>query len=365
MSGNLYFVPFSDTVIRRYKSWRDLPSHGKLDPRLCHGKIRVTLTARTPVMVAGEGRINERGLDTAIFSRDPRGKFRIPGSSFRGLIRQNMQILGLGAVCTGRGEDIPDGDRNLVHGNRDPKYGIPKAHQKNMMDYPRSMLGFVIQEEMKRDAYPKYRQYGGRPQKPRFKTICYRSRISVGDLMAQGNPKELNTVRIDQRLPRQNHPDFITETGGNSFRLNGFRQYPPRPVAPEPWKARQGFRPLDAGTRFTGVIRYRNLHPDELGLLLWSLRLEEGCLQTIGMGKAEGYGQMTLTIDSLVEYVPENLYSSLTNAGTPVQNTAKRVDELIRTYRSYAAKPEAAGTDPANLPHIKTFLDLRSDRRVR
>lgn len=354
MSKNLYFVPFCDRVIRRYESYKDLPSHGRLDDGLYSGKISVTLTARTAVMVGGENRVWENGQPTAVFSKDPREKYRIPGSSFRGLIRQNMQILGLGAICTGPGEDIPGGDKNRVHGKRDPQCGLPASHRKNMLDYPHSIMGFVFLEEKKQNVRrPK-------DQKKQYDAICYRSRVSVGDLTALGRPMELNTRRIDQRLPRQDDPDFITELPDGSFRLNGFRQYPPRTtVAPESWRARQGMKPLDEGTRFSGVIRYRNLHIDELGLLLWCLRLEEGCVQTIGMGKAEGYGQMELKITGLVEYDSRVLYGSLTGMGTAAQNTDQRVEELIRAYRSYAAAPGRAGQDPAQMDHIKTFFRLR------
>ena len=341
MSDDLHFVPFSGTVIRRYEDHRFLPGHDRLDPRRLHGEIHVTLEALSPVMIS-DGRCRwENGAKIALFSADARNRCRIPGSSLRGLIRQNMQILGLGCVCTGRNEEIPDGFRNYVYGNREPRYGLPRSHQQGLLDYSRSIMGFVM----------KLPSQAG--------TFCYRSRISVGGLHTLETPRELPAVLLQQSLPRQDSPSFIEERGERKVRLKGFRQYPPTQTTQTSAFARLGFRPLAAGTRFSGTIRYRNLAPDELGLLLWCLRLEEGCVHTMGMGKAAGYGQMALTIDKLVEYDTNSLYSSLTNTGTPAADTAKRVDELIQAYRKYAAQPGRAGQDPAKLPAIEQFLALR------
>ena len=357
MSDNLHFVPFSDIVIRRYQDHEVLPAHNRMDPRLLHGEIHVTLTAVSPVMISGGSRKWENGANVALFSTDARNRFRIPGSSLRGLIRQNMQILGLGAVCAGRNEDIPDGFKNYVDGGREPRFGLPRSHQQGLLDYSRSVMGFVMKfkKETPGGYSPKYQG------KEKIETVCYRSRISVGELHPTGTPRELPTVLLEQSLPRQSSPSFIEELGGKRFRLKGFRQYPPiQPPKASPF-AKLGFRPLAAGTRFTGTIRYRNLAPDELGLLLWCLRLEEGCVHAMGMGKAAGYGQMALTIDKLVEFDPQTLYSSLTSTGTPAADTAKRVDELIQVYRKYAAQPGRAGQDPAELDTIKKFLSLRKD----
>ena len=359
------FVPFCDTVIHRYANRWQLPSHGVMDKRLLHGQITVTITARTPIMVSDGSRVKEGPILAALFSRDAQGRYRIPGSTLRGLIRQNMQILGLGALTIDRGEDIsPD----KVYGGAMPWNGMPGSHSalladdprddpefhdrgrktyvteyRGTLDYPRSIMGFVMREYQPRN-------------KPR--TLCYRSRISVGDLTALGAPRELSTVPVNQTLPRQSDPDFIQNLGKGRFRLSGFRQYPPMTVRSEPWDSRQGIRPLDAGTRFTGVIRYRNLHSDELGLLLWCLRLEEGCVHAMGMAKGYGYGQVSISIDALTEFDPSTLYGSLTATGTPAADTAARVEQLIQTYRRFAANPGFAGRDPAVMPHIRTFLDL-------
>lgn len=345
------FVPFCETVIRRYTSFRELPPHDVMDPRLLHGEIHLTLTARTPVIVSGGRHFKEGAASVSLFATDAYGRYRIPGSSLRGLIRQNMQILGLGLVRVGREDEIP----NLpVANNGRPADGLPQSYRipedQDFLDYPRSIMGFVGRKHSVTSRYGK----------PKWVSDCYRTRISIGDLHAVGTPRELHTVLLQQELPRQDSDAFIIQENGR-FRLKGTRQYPLREVSQnQPYFSKQGFRPLAAGSQFTGTIRYRNLHADELGLLLWCLRLQEGCLHTMGMAKAAGYGQLELKIDSLVEYDPAQLYSSLTVGGISRGETGVRIDALINAYQDYAVKQtNIHPTSLLEMPHIRTFLKLK------
>ena len=91
------FVPFSEKVLLRYAGPEELPRHDQIDPALKSGDIHVTMTADTPVFVS-DGRDN--------FFRGPNGQYALPGSTIRGMVRENMQILGFG--CVHPGEDFED-----------------------------------------------------------------------------------------------------------------------------------------------------------------------------------------------------------------------------------------------------------------
>lgn len=91
------FVPFSEKVLLRYAGPEELPRHDQIDPALKSGEIHVTMTADTPVFVS-DGRDN--------FFRAPNGQYALPGSTIRGMVRENMQILGFG--CVHPGEDFED-----------------------------------------------------------------------------------------------------------------------------------------------------------------------------------------------------------------------------------------------------------------
>ena len=95
-----------ERVLVRYDSLEALPRHDRIDPKLLTGEIQVTMTAETPVFVSDGNKENPH------FFRGPNGEFMLPGSTIRGMVRQNMQILGFGPARGGFG-----GLSNLFPGN--------------------------------------------------------------------------------------------------------------------------------------------------------------------------------------------------------------------------------------------------------
>mgnify|MGYP000143356245 FL=1 len=55
---------------------------------------------------------------------------------------------------------------------------------------------------------------------------------------------------------------------------------------------------LPEKTVFVGKVRFKNLTKQELGLLLWAMRLERDSQMNIGKAKAYGYGRIALNIKS-------------------------------------------------------------------
>ena len=94
------FVPFTERQpFMRYTDVSKLPAHDKLCAELLTGEIHLTLTAETPVFVSD-------GQENADFFRGANGNYMIPGSTIRGMVRENMQILGDGLVL--KDEDLED-----------------------------------------------------------------------------------------------------------------------------------------------------------------------------------------------------------------------------------------------------------------
>jgi CRISPR-associated protein (TIGR03986 family) len=87
------FVSFSDKVYTYPEE--KLTGHNAVDEELFTGELDYELTAQTPIFVDG---------GTGEFHRDPYGNYSIPGSTMRGLIRNNVQILGLCSMA----DDIDD-----------------------------------------------------------------------------------------------------------------------------------------------------------------------------------------------------------------------------------------------------------------
>ena len=96
------FIPFAENPWLPYSSIDELPPHDRIDPKRRTGELHITLTAETPVFVAGEKGGQPGG--TSHFFRTPDGAFAIPGSTIRGMTRANMQILSFAPMRLG--EDI-------------------------------------------------------------------------------------------------------------------------------------------------------------------------------------------------------------------------------------------------------------------
>ena len=87
------FVPFYENPYQYPE--KKLTAHNAAAEDLFTGEITYEVTAQTPVMI-DDG--------TQHFYKDAKGRYAIPGSTMRGLIRNNVQVLGL---C-GYEDDIDD-----------------------------------------------------------------------------------------------------------------------------------------------------------------------------------------------------------------------------------------------------------------
>lgn len=231
------------------------------------------------------------------------------------------------------------------------------------LDYPHAVFGFTGRER------------------------SYRSRVSVGDFPAEDGVLEGKAARLILAQPKPSwYPGYVTNGdhyNKKGFALRGFKLYwqkdanlPPLPARTDRAEGEKAdtmpvMRPLPAGTVFHGVIRYKNLHPDELGLLLWTLRLEDGCRQSLGMAKPFGYGRMRLEIEKLLEYDVRKLYGADGLCASPVRAPAdaaardSAIDGYIRQFDAFICeklhieKPTAQKPSITSQENIRDFFFLR------
>lgn len=90
------FVPMAQNIVKDYEKPEELPKHNKLDKNLFSGEISFEIEAKTPIFI-GNGIKSEK--EAKEFYRTIDGTYAIPGSSLKGLIRNNMKILGLGCIA--------------------------------------------------------------------------------------------------------------------------------------------------------------------------------------------------------------------------------------------------------------------------
>ncbi len=176
-----------------------------------------------------------------------------------------------------------------------------------------------------------------------------------------------NTVTTILNNPKPTYyPNYMKQDTDNSGKINGdyqtfmdddcqikgWKRYPTRLEDPEPIKPAQdqervstAFKPLPEGTSFTGYMTIHNLRPEELGALVWAIRLGDraGARHSLGMAKPYGYGQITLSIENT------ELQS---NDGQKV-NLEECVTAFEQKMNSYCP-----GTNWKDTPQIQALLEM-------
>lgn len=97
------FIPLSNRVIERYKSISELPRHDEFISGTLSGEITYTIENVTDLIIS-DGSGNSKKRIPNKFFKDVNGNYAIPGSTIRGKLRSNINILGLSTVS----EEIED-----------------------------------------------------------------------------------------------------------------------------------------------------------------------------------------------------------------------------------------------------------------
>lgn len=225
--------------------------------------------------------------------------------------------------------------------------GLPEAQQRAakealFLDYPYAILGFTANSE------------------------SYRSRVQFEDLTAEDDPRKGDLFHMQLGEPKLSFYPGYAKDGKHyntpGFQFNGLKQYWLKPSQKQAVPASSftsPMRPLPEGTEFTGSVRYHNLHPDELGLLLWCLILEKNCMQNIGRGKPYGYGRVSISVEELREFDPNALYGAgkLLCAPAALGNPQDRIEKLISTYKNTLR--DEHGIIAEDSPTIQDFLYMK------
>ena len=103
----------------------DNVDHSCLDASRRTGEIKITLTAETPVFVS------DGNKDDPHFFRAPGGNYALPGSTVRGMVRENMQILSFAPVRAGEDfEDFQIYFRQMAGKNNDITGGLKSYYHQ-------------------------------------------------------------------------------------------------------------------------------------------------------------------------------------------------------------------------------------------
>lgn len=120
-----------------------------------------------------------------------------------------------------------------------------------------------------------------------------------------------------------------------NFTIGGIKQYWQKEyvetVPQDKLKANVASRliPINNGSKFKGKIHFNNFTEDELGLLLWALKVKENATENIGMGKPYGFGR--INIDKIKVNI-DNLEKKYSSMSMNFNNEVNR-EEYITKYK--------------------------------
>lgn len=235
------------------------------------------------------------------------------------------------------------------------KDGMTDEQKRKGLDYAKALFGYSDKEG------------------------SYKTRLSFADVVVKDAPgRDQEAIFILAEPKPTSNLDYLKpkdeETGqdynSDDFSLRGMKQYWLRDNdnmegsnVSEDKKGKeyvQRFVPLKSGTVFSdGKIRFHNLKRDELGLLLWSLRLDQNAEMNLGKGKAFGYGVVSLKLDEVNLFDQKQLCDLEKLSLEPWKSLSEsEIDDYIKEYR--AGMSAYLGKDVSRDDSIQTFMLMKN-----
>lgn len=236
------------------------------------------------------------------------------------------------------------------------KDGLGSKHKEGGVDYAKAIFGYVKGEE------------------------SYRSKVSFTDAVVKDTDAGESLVCGEKQAillePKPtSYMDYVKpdEKGmpvtynSDRFLLRGVKQYwlkkevlPTSDIDPKLGKVTTKFQPLNEGVTFAGKVRFQNLTQDELGLLLWSIRLEENSEMNVGKGKPYGYGRIKTELKEVKVVEMQRAYGVTEGLELDPFRTLEQpeVEACIKKYKDTVNNVLPKGTIDT-LPHIQEFFMIK------
>lgn len=255
--------------------------------------------------------------------------------------------------------------------------GIGIKHVKGKIDLVKAIFGYTKTE------------VNGRNSAEKEEMNARKTRVSFTDAVQEENEKELPVRYLTLSEPRPTDClNYLKQSkngityNSDGMELRGAKQYWLHKEAnpgdgPDSYndKLDSAINPLDKDSRFRGKIRFKNLRKYELGLLLWSIRLEKDSWMNLGKAKAYGYGAIRLVslsarsidygkaygISAIYDTTMEETDVAASLFDNPYKNLS--VDEMIDSYKSFIRKYNG-NRDIELLQMIQDFFAMKDSRQI-
>ncbi len=201
--------------------------------------------------------------------------------------------------------------------------------------------------------------------------VGYKSKVAFTDAIAY-EVKEAREGKVVLAEPKPtSYYDYLKQTKGqintyntDGFEIRGVKQYwLHHSVVSDSYKGENDkiksiIRPLAEGTIFKGTVRFHNLTKAELGLLVWSVKLNEESWQNVGMAKSYGFGAVSLKEIEVKVLDLQKAYSLSEELNlNPFENVS--ANELINAYKD-EMNGKLSGKDIDSISSVVTFFDMKN-----
>lgn len=229
------------------------------------------------------------------------------------------------------------------------KDGLKEAHKKEGIDYSKAIFGYSN------------------------KNGSYKSKVSFSDAILCTTSEIMGVEKVILSEPKpSSFNDYLQPEKGNAvtynndgFQLRGVKQYwlhqDKEPCLGGKDSVATKMKPLPAGAKFRGKVRFQNMTKDELGLLLWSIKLKSGARMNVGKAKAYGYGNISLNVLSAESINMQKAYGVQTLDLNPFEDID--MEETIQYYKKTISK-FLSGREVENLPHIQAFFKMKDINKI-
>lgn len=232
------------------------------------------------------------------------------------------------------------------------KEGLRQQCKTDGVDYARAMFGYVSPEK------------------------SYKSKLSFSDAVLKKSAEFGQEKKLILAEPKPtSYLDYLKQDGSgtvtyntDNFTLRGAKQYwlHSQPVQAEDPVENENvasdIRPLKEKAEFVGKIRFQNLTEDELGLLLWAVRLNEGSQMNVGKAKAYGYGRISVKIKEAKKLDMSRAYRAeeilCLDPFCEIE-----VERMIECYKKEISK-HLDSRQIDELPHIQDFFIMKDAGQI-
>ncbi|GAU79967.1 TIGR03986 family CRISPR-associated RAMP protein [Fusibacter sp. 3D3] len=145
----------------------------------------------------------------------------------------------------------------------------------------------------------------------------YRSRVSFCDLTSEHVEESKKEISVVMGTPKPTFYKYYlhqneakgTTYNHHNYRLRGYKQYwlkSDQDLCPTVKNDNllTRFKPIEKNAQFKGRIYFNQLTQEEIGLLLWAIKVEPNCEYNIGFAKAYGYG--SFKVSSLTLHIEDD-----------------------------------------------------------